>query len=136
MLLRTLRLLRLARLLRVLERMKKGNLIRLLKLIFFIMLVVHWLTCLWFFLYRLLRDTVNLPWTFDLQLGDHPATFTYFLQGCATAMGVVGDERDRDRGWIPGWEGRVVKEDYRGWGAAAAQGHAQQCFPAQIHVRR
>ena len=55
MLLRTIRLLRLARLLRVLERLKKGGTVRIFKLLFFIVLIVHWIACLWFLLYRMLR---------------------------------------------------------------------------------
>ena len=79
MLLRTIRLLRLARLLRVLERMKKGGTVRMLKLLFFITLVVHWMACLWFLLYRMLRGSVEF-WSFDIQLPVNTTMPTYFLQ--------------------------------------------------------
>mmetsp|Transcript_5229 Transcript_5229/g.11435 ORF Transcript_5229/g.11435 Transcript_5229/m.11435 type:complete len:751 (+) Transcript_5229:346-2598(+) len=86
MLLRVPRLLRLARLLRVLDRIKGANVIRMLKLIFFIILVAHWITCLWFFMYRELRYSMTYPWTFDNQLGDNSAEITYYLQGYYNAF--------------------------------------------------
>jgi hypothetical protein len=80
MLLRTIRLLRLARLLRVLERMKKGGTVRMFKLLFFITLVVHWIACLWFLLYKMLRGQNDQVWSFDIQLPENTTMGTYYLQ--------------------------------------------------------
>ncbi|KAG1666226.1 hypothetical protein FOA52_011526 [Chlamydomonas sp. UWO 241] len=80
LLLRTLRLLRLARLLRVLERMKTGVLIRVVKLLFFITLIVHWVACLWFFIFRMTYIAIGHPWSFNEQVAPGSSSFTYFLQ--------------------------------------------------------
>ncbi|GAX76129.1 hypothetical protein CEUSTIGMA_g3572.t1 [Chlamydomonas eustigma] len=80
MFLQAIRLLRLARLLRVLERLKKTAWIRLFKLIFFIVLFVHWICCLWFFLFLMLRDVNNDIWSFEVQVPPNSTIITYFLQ--------------------------------------------------------
>ena len=80
MLLRILRLLRLARLLRIVERMRKGAWMRLAKLVFFILLIVHWITCLWFYMFRMLRLTVMWDWTFYNYVGDNSTIATYFFR--------------------------------------------------------
>ncbi|EFJ47535.1 hypothetical protein VOLCADRAFT_91947 [Volvox carteri f. nagariensis] len=62
-LLRTPRLLRLGRLLRYFDRMKGANIVRMGKLLFFMALVAHWVSCLWFMLYRLTHG--SLDWSYD-----------------------------------------------------------------------
>ncbi len=78
-LVRMIRLLRLGRLLRVVEQFKAGLFIRLVKLLAFIVLVVHWMTCFWFFLFQMLYSSVGEPWSFNEQVTPDSAVITYFL---------------------------------------------------------
>ncbi len=84
LLLRTPRLLRLTRLMSVFDRMRGANIVRMIKLLFFIIIVAHWINCFWFLLYRLLRDSVQESWSMETQLGDNSELATYFLNGCVS----------------------------------------------------
>ncbi|GFR48528.1 hypothetical protein Agub_g10423 [Astrephomene gubernaculifera] len=75
-LLRTPRLLRLGRLLRYFDRMKGANIVRMGKLLFFMALVAHWVSCLWFMLYRMTHGSLN--WSYDLL--SNAQTMTYYLE--------------------------------------------------------
>ncbi|KXZ48358.1 hypothetical protein GPECTOR_28g765 [Gonium pectorale] len=75
-LLRTPRLLRLGRLLRYFDRMKGANIVRMGKLLFFMALVAHWVSCLWFMLYRLTHGT--LVWSYDLL--SNAKIMTFYLE--------------------------------------------------------
>ena len=60
--------------------MKKGAWMRLAKLVFFIIILVHWITCIWFLMYRLLRP-MGWRWTFDVYVGPESTMATYFFSG-------------------------------------------------------
>ncbi|PNW70128.1 hypothetical protein CHLRE_17g706900v5 [Chlamydomonas reinhardtii] len=75
-LLRTPRLLRLGRLLRYFDRMKGANIVRMGKLLFFMALVAHWVSCLWFMLYRITHG--NLQWSYDLLT--NAKIMTYYVE--------------------------------------------------------
>ncbi|KAG2491337.1 hypothetical protein HYH03_010341 [Edaphochlamys debaryana] len=75
-LLRTPRLLRLGRLLRYFDRMKGANIVRMGKLLFFMALVAHWVSCLWFMLYRILHG--NYVWSYDALT--NAKTMTYYVE--------------------------------------------------------
>ncbi|KAG2450742.1 hypothetical protein HYH02_004579 [Chlamydomonas schloesseri] len=75
-LLRTPRLLRLGRLLRYFDRMKGANIVRMGKLLFFMALVAHWVSCLWFMLYRITHG--DLAWSYDLL--QNAKTMTYYVE--------------------------------------------------------
>jgi len=100
-LVRVLRLLRLARLMRVLERLRSaGTFLRLAKLLFFVLVVVHWTTCLWFFIFQMTYNTIQQPWSFTEQVEFGSSTFTYFLAAFYnTFVLMIGNNIDPGNSW-------------------------------------